>query len=101
MPVPVSRWLPILVYDGGMNAVLIDYRETIKTEDMNEQKTDDWIREKGKRSCFYPVWTMREESDKKNFSTVRENFSSTWDEFLLASNKKTSEVVSQTRRGTN
>ena len=44
-----------LVYDGGMNVVLIDYRETIMTEDMNEQMTDDRIREKGKRSCFYPV----------------------------------------------
>ena len=38
-----------------MNAFLIDYRETIKTEDVNEQKTDDRIREKGKRSGFYPV----------------------------------------------
>ena len=99
-----ERWTRahnLLVYDGGMNVVFIDYRETIMTEDVNEQMTDDRIREKGKRSCFYSVWTMREESDKKNFSTVLENFSSTWDEFLLACNKKTSEVVSQTRRSTN
>ena len=39
----------ILVYDGGMNAVLIDYRETIKTEDVNEQKTDDRNKRKGKK----------------------------------------------------
>ena len=32
--------ITLLVYDGGMNVVLIEYSETIKTEDVNEQKTD-------------------------------------------------------------
>ena len=30
----------ILIYDEEMNVILIDYRETIKTENVNEQKTD-------------------------------------------------------------
>ena len=48
----LERALIFLVYDGGINAVLIDYRETIKTEDVNEQKTDDRIREKEKDPAF-------------------------------------------------